>query len=104
MTVEEKIKLLKNPSKLKEYIDNNNDLIFKENRFELVEYALVNGYTESFKILFLHFYPEILCLFKFGFYRDFCSILEYDEDARKHRDYLRCLVPPELKNKIEFVN
>lgn len=95
----DKIKIVQN-SILTEIYLKDNPAIFKENKFELAEYSLIKGYSESFKLIFEHFYPDILILFEYGFKRDYTELLKYDEHARKHADYLKCLLPTEIKKKV----
>ena len=89
ITTELKLEIIKDKELVKYYLKNNPE-IFEENNYELVEYALVNGYKESFNILFNHFYPDIKKLFKYGFKREYTDLLDYDEYERMHKNYLRC--------------
>jgi len=99
MESREKIRIIQSPSLTEVYLKESPE-IFKENDFELAEYALVNGHTEVFTLIFEHFYPEILKIFEYGFKRDFTEILDYDEYARKHADYLKCFLPPKIRKRV----
>ena len=97
--LDKKIKIVQNPVLTEIYLKNE-PKIFKENKFELAEYSLIKGYTNSFILIFEYFYPEILILFEYGFQRDYTELVEYDKHARKHADYLKCMLPPEIRKKV----
>jgi len=99
MESREKIRIIQSPSLTEVYLKKSPE-IFKENDFELAEYALVNGYTDVFALIFEYFHPEILKIFEYGFKRNFTEMLNYDEHARKHADYLKCFLPREIRKKV----
>jgi len=99
MELDKKKKIVQSPSLVEVFLKTSPE-IFEENKFELAEYSLVNGYIDSFTLIFEKFYPNILILFEFGFKRDYTELLTYDEYARRHKNYLKCFLPKKLKEKI----
>jgi len=98
---EKKKEIVKDPD-IVEYFLEEYPEIFKENKFELAEYALVNGYIESFRKIFHRFPAEVKILFEYGFFRERYEIIEdipckYE---RMHKNYLKCFLDDNLAKEI----